>query len=154
MQSIFFRYPADSQPAGGIEGGILSVSTVGYASLYNQIIQMHKRTTSKIFARARELRREMTPVERKLWARLRVHRMQDVHFRTQHAIGNYVVDFCSVRKRLIIELDGGQHLEQEDYDKERTKFLESKGYRVLRFWNNDVTKDMDAVLNTIWEALG
>ncbi len=106
MQSIFFRHPADSQPAGRIEGGILSVSTIGYASLYNQIIQMHKRTTSKIFARARELRREMTPVERKLWARLRAHRMQDVHFRTQHAIGNYVVDFCSVRKRLIIELDG------------------------------------------------
>jgi very-short-patch-repair endonuclease len=67
---------------------------------------MHKRTTPKVFARAKELRREMTPIERKLWARLRVHRMQGVHFRTQHAIGNYVVDFCDVSKKLIIELDG------------------------------------------------
>jgi very-short-patch-repair endonuclease len=115
---------------------------------------IHKRTTPKIFARAKKLRQEMTPLERKLWARLRAHRMQGVHFRTQHAIGNYVVDFCAVSKKLIVELDGGQHLEQADYDQERTRFLESKGYRVLRFWNNDVTKDMDAVLNTIWEALG
>ena len=115
---------------------------------------MHKRTTPKVIAHAKELRRELTPLERKLWSRLRAHRMKDVHFRAQHAIGNYVVDFCAARKKLIIELDGSQHLEQEDYDKERTRFLESKGYRVLRFWNNDVTKDMDAVLNTIWDALG
>ena len=67
---------------------------------------MHKRTTPKIFKRAKELRREMTPVERKLHARLRAHRMADVHFRPQHAIGNYIVDFCAPRKKLIIELDG------------------------------------------------
>jgi very-short-patch-repair endonuclease len=68
--------------------------------------QMHKRTTPKIFKRAKELRRELTPIEIKLWARLRAHRMQDVHFRKQHAIGNYIVDFCAPRKKLIIELDG------------------------------------------------
>ena len=114
---------------------------------------MHKRTTPKVFAHAKELRRELTPIEKKLWARLRAHRMQGVHFRAQHAIGNYVVDFCAKRKKLIIELDGSQHLEQTEYDAERTRFLESKGYKVIRFWNNDVSNNMDAVLNVIWEVL-
>ncbi len=114
---------------------------------------MHKRTTPKVFAHAKELRREMTPLERKLWARLRAHRMKGVHFRPQHAIGNYVVDFCAAQKKLIIELDGSQHLEQTEYDAQRTEFLQSKGYRVLRFWNNDVSNNMDAVLDVIWESL-
>jgi very-short-patch-repair endonuclease len=114
---------------------------------------MHKRTTPKVFAHAKELRRELTPLERKLWARLRAHRMKDVHFRAQHAIGNYVVDFCAARKKLIIELDVSQHLEQAEYDAERTRFLESKGYKVIRFWNNEVSNNMDGVLNVIWETL-
>jgi len=110
---------------------------------------MHKRTTPKIFRRAKELHRNMTPAEVKLWSRLRAHRMKGVHFRNQHAIGNYIVDFCSPRKKLIIELDGSQHLEQEDYDAERTLFLESKGYRILRFWNNQIMNDIEAVLRAI-----
>jgi very-short-patch-repair endonuclease len=103
---------------------------------------MHKRTTPKVFGKAKKLHRNMTPAEIKLWAHLRAHRMKDVHFRNQHAIGNYIVDFspkgtmCAPRRRLIIELDGSQHLEQEEYDAERTAFWESKGYRVLCFWNN------------------
>ena len=95
----------------------------------------------------------MSPAEAKLWQHLRAHRMGDVHFRNQHAIGTYIVDFCAPRKKLIIELDGSQHLEHQEYDKERTKYLEARGYRVLRFWNNDVLNDMDAVLNVIWNAL-
>jgi len=79
--------------------------------------------------------------------------MGDVHFRNQHAIGNYIVDFCAPRKKLIIELDGSQHLEQKEYDEERTKYLESRGYRVLRFWNNDVMKDVENVLKVIWSVL-
>ena len=79
--------------------------------------------------------------------------MGDVHFRNQHAIGSYIVDFCAPRKKLIIELDGSQHLEQQEYDEERTKYFEARGYRVLRFWNNDVMKDMDHVLRVIWNAL-
>lgn len=114
---------------------------------------MHKRTTPKVFSYAKELRREMTPIEIKLWARLRAHGMRGIHFRAQHAIGDYIVDFCAPRKKLIIELDGSQHLKQEEYDIERTKFLKLKGYKVLRFWNNDVMNNMDAVLNVIWEAL-
>jgi very-short-patch-repair endonuclease len=114
---------------------------------------MHKRTTPKVFGHAKELRRELTPHERKLWARLRAHRMKGVHFRAQHVIGNYVVDFCAARKKLIIELDGSQHLEQSEYDAERTRFLESKGYKVIRFWNNDVSNNRDVVLQVIWDAL-
>jgi very-short-patch-repair endonuclease len=114
---------------------------------------MHKRTTPKIFGRAKELHRNMSPAEAKLWQHLRAHRMDDVHFRNQHAIGKYIVDFCAARKKLIIELDGSQHLEQHEYDEERTKYLEARGYRVLRFWNNDVMNDMDAVLKVIWNVL-
>ena len=112
-----------------------------------------QRVTKEKLQRAKELRREMTPAETKLWQHLRAHRMGDVHFRNQHAIGNYIVDFCAPRKKLIIELDGSQHLEQGEYDKERSAFLKLKGYRVLRFWNNDVMKDIDSVLTVIWEAL-
>ena len=114
---------------------------------------MHRRTTPKIFARAKELNRNLTPAEEKLWTHLRTHRTGDVHFRKQHAIGSYIVDFCAPRRKLIIELDGSQHLEQEEYDKERTAFLKSKGYKVLRFWNNDVMNNMDKVLGVIWDAL-
>ena len=75
---------------------------------------MHKRTTPKSFGRAKELHRNMSPAEAKLWKHLRAHQMGDVHFRNQHAIGQYVVDFCAPRKKLIIELDGSQHLEQKE----------------------------------------
>lgn len=114
---------------------------------------MHKRTTPKIFGRAKALHRTMSPAEAKLWKHLRAHRMGGVHFRNQHAIGTYIVDFCAPRKKLIIELDGSQHLGQEEYDKERTAFLESKGYRVLRFWNSAVMNKTDAVLQVIWSVL-
>lgn len=114
---------------------------------------MHKRTTPRVFTHAKELRREMTPFEAQLWAKLRAHRMKGVHFRAQHAVGNYVVDSCAPRKKLIIELDGSQHLDQTEYDAIRTEFLKSKGYKVIRFWNHDVSSNMDRVLQTIWDAL-
>ena len=85
---------------------------------------------------------------------MRNHQINDVGFRRQHAIGNYVVDFCAPRRKLIIELDGGQHLEQEEYDAERTEFLASRGYKVLRYWNNDVLKNIDDVIREIQLALG
>ena len=114
---------------------------------------MHKRTTPKIFTRAKELRHDPTPAEIKLRERLRAHRMADVHFRNQHAIGNYIVDFCAPRKKLVIELDGSQHFEQEEHDAERTEFLKSKGYKVLRFWNEDVMNNIDSVLSVILDTL-
>jgi len=113
----------------------------------------HRRTTPEIFKRAKELRRDMTPTELKLHAHLRANRMGGVHFRPQHAIGNYIVDFCAPRKKLIIELDGSQHLEQEESDDERSAFLKSKGYHVLRFWNNYVLNNIEAVLREIFSSL-
>lgn len=112
-----------------------------------------RRTTPKGYERARALRKELTPAEHKLWAYLRGNKFKGISFRRQHAIGNYIVDFCAIKNKLIIELDGSQHLEQEEYDAERTAFLESKGYNVLRFWNNEVMKDIQGVLRTIDLAL-
>jgi very-short-patch-repair endonuclease len=102
---------------------------------------------------AGELRRRLTPAERKLWACLRGDKLNGVNFRRQHAIGRYVVDFCSPKKKLVIELDGRQHLDQAAYDQERTKYLESQGYSVLRFWNNQVLKDIESVLRAVLLAL-
>lgn len=114
---------------------------------------MHKRTNPKTFRRAKELRRNTTDAESKLWSLLRAHRAAGVHFHRQHAIGNYIVDFCAARKKLIIEVDGGHHRDQLDYDQERTTFLESKGYRVLRFWNHDVLKNIESVMQEIIHVL-
>lgn len=114
---------------------------------------MPNTSTPKIRRRAKELRKNLTPTEEKLWTHLRAHRMEGVHFRKQHAIGNYIVDFCAPNKKLIIELDGSQHLEQEEYDQMRTNFLKSKGYKVLRFWNHQVMNELDKVLNHIWDTL-
>jgi len=103
--------------------------------------------------RAGELRKELTPAEQKLWAHLRGNKLNGVNFRRQHAIGSYIVDFCSIKAKLIIELDGNQHLEQEEYDLERTAYLESQGYKVVRFWNNDVMNDINGVIHAIEFAL-
>ena len=114
-----------------------------------------KRTTPKGYKHARELRKVPTLAEIKLWAHLRGGRLNGVKFKRQHAIGQYIPDFCSIKHRLIIELDGSQHIEQEEYDNERTAFFTSKGYRVLRFWNNDVLNDLDSVLKVIlWTLNG
>jgi len=110
-------------------------------------------TTPTIKHKALELRHNMTDAEMKLWGQLRAHQMEDLHFRRQHAIGNYIVDFCAPRKKLIIEVDGSQHLEQQEYDGERTAFLELKGYKVIRFWNHEVMNDLDAVMLAIYHIL-
>ena len=115
---------------------------------------MPPRTTSpKTQHRAAELRHNPTEAEAKLWRHLRAHRLQNAHFRRQHAIGNNIVDFCSPRQKIIIELDGSQHLYQKEYDAERAAFLEAGGYRILRFWNNAVMNDTDGVLREIELAL-
>ena len=101
------------------------------------------RSNPKTKHRAIKLRKESTPAERKLWSRIRNDQL-GVTFRRQHAVGNYIPDFCSPSAKLIIEMDGSQHLEQEEYDEERTKYLESEGYKVIRFWNNDVMKNTPA----------
>lgn len=112
-----------------------------------------QRSTPKILHRAGELRKQTTPAEKKLWAALRLMREDGIHFRRQHAIGNYIVDFCAPRRKLIIELDGSQHLDQQEYDAARTKYLELRGYQVLRFWNHEVMNHVDEVLNVIWKVV-
>ena len=101
---------------------------------------------------AGKLRKESTPAERKLWSRIRNNQL-GVTFRRQHAVGIYIPDFCSPKAKLIIELDGSQHLEQREYDEERTKYFESVGYKVIRFWNNDVMNSTEEVLLMIAYAL-
>lgn len=110
------------------------------------------RSNPKTRTRAIELRKELTPAERKLWAVIRNDKL-GVTFRRQHAIGKYIPDFVCIKKKLIIELDGSQHLEQEEYDGERTKFLESQGYKVIRFWNNQIMNDINSVVKAIQFAL-
>ena len=110
------------------------------------------RSNPKTRTQAIELRKEPTPAERKLWALIRNDQL-GVNFRRQHAVGKYIPDFVCVQKKLIIELDGSQHLEQEEYDQERTKYLEALGYKVIRFWNNDVMNNIDGVILAIIYAV-
>jgi very-short-patch-repair endonuclease len=93
----------------------------------------------------------MTDAERRLWRYLRRHFL-GVHFRRQVPIGPYIVDFASVQRKLFLEIDGGQHLENAD-DEVRDRWLGSRGYRVLRFWNHEVLKNMEGVLTVIASAL-
>ncbi|HKY10004.1 MAG TPA: endonuclease domain-containing protein [Candidatus Binatia bacterium] len=103
--------------------------------------------------RARKLRVNQTDVEGKLWSRLRGGQLSGVKFRRQHPIGSFIVDFCCLEKGLIVELDGGQHVEQAAADTRRTEFLEGLGYRILRFWDHDVLDNFDGVLERISEAV-
>ena len=97
-------------------------------------------------ARARQLRRQETDAERNLWARLRNRQAGGVKFRRQHPVGPFIADFCCPEHRLIIEIDGGQHGEQNRSDQNRTGYLEeAEGYRVLRFWNNEILQSIDSV---------
>ena len=102
---------------------------------------------------ARYLRSNSTDAERAVWQRLRQRQINSHKFRRQHAVGKYIVDFVCVECKLVVELDGGQHAEKTSYDTNRTITLEAQGYRVLRFWNNDVFGNMDGILTTILAAL-
>jgi len=104
---------------------------------------------------ARKLRHQPTDAERTLWARLRNRQLQGVRFRRQQPLGSYIVDFISLERKLIVEVDGGQHNERKGRQEniERTKWLQANGYRVLRFWNNDVLVNTEGVLERITLAL-
>lgn len=98
---------------------------------------------------ARNLKQNMTLAEQRLWYHLRSKRLNGIKFRRQQTIGRYIVDFVSMEHKVIIELDGGQHAEQMEYDHARTEFLTSQGYRVVRFWNNEVLQQTETVLEKI-----
>ena len=103
--------------------------------------------------RAPSLRKTSTDAENKLWALLRNRQLLGWKFRRQAPIGNYIVDFVCLDAKLIIEVDGGHHQEQTAYDEERSQWLTSEGYRVLRFWNNQVLREFGAVQETILAGL-
>jgi very-short-patch-repair endonuclease len=106
-----------------------------------------------ILNNAKSLRSNQTDTEQKLWYHLRAHRFMGRKFKRQKPIGRYVVDFVCVEEKLIIELDGGQHAENVEYDRVRDSWLRSEGYTVLRFWNNEMMNEMEGVLERIRLAL-
>jgi len=101
---------------------------------------------------AKQLRRNMTEAETLLWYHLRGHRLHGVKFKRQQPIGNYIVDFVSFEKKLVIEVDGGQHAESES-DKQRDDCLQGQGFQILRFWNNEVLGETESVLESILLAV-
>ena len=103
----------------------------------------------KLLSYRRELRQNQTEVERLFWERVRDGRFFGLKFKRQYSVGPYILDFYCREKNLAIELDGSQHIENVDYDNERTSYLKNFGFIVLRFWNNDVMKNTDAVLEAI-----
>jgi very-short-patch-repair endonuclease len=104
-------------------------------------------------ANARQLRYKMTDAERRVWYFLRAHRFFGLKFRRQHPIGPYIVDFACLARGLVIEIDGGQHMERAAGDVRRDEFLKSEGLRVLRFWNHDVLSRTPLVMEEILRAL-
>ncbi|RAP37081.1 ATP-dependent helicase HrpA [Legionella quinlivanii] len=107
---------------------------------------------SKLKQRARNLRKNSTDAERHLWYYLRANRL-GFKFKRQAPIGTYIVDFLCFERRLIIELDGGQHMDSQIYDIKRTDWLRAHGFRVFRFWNNEVFQQTESVLEIITSAL-
>ena len=99
--------------------------------------------------RARQLRKNQTDAEQKLWSHLRRRQLDAFRFRRQQPIGPYVVDFFCPEARLIVEVDGGQHAERTEQDAERTEWLEARGYRVARYWNNEVLGNIEGVLTDL-----
>jgi very-short-patch-repair endonuclease len=102
---------------------------------------------------ARQMRQYPTDAERALWRQLRSKQLQGARFRRQQPIGPYIADFFCPEQLLVIEVDGGQHAIAEAKDAVRTEWLHRSGYRVLRFWNNDVLRNMEGVLEAIRAAL-
>ena len=104
---------------------------------------------------AKNLRKNQTDQERKLWYFLKAKRLNNYKFRRQYPIGNYIVDFCCPRNKLVIELDGGQHNEDDNLekDKDRDDFLKNKGFKILRIWNNEVDKNISGVYDEILKFL-
>ena len=103
----------------------------------------------KLTAFAKSMRRNPTDAESLLWQRLRSKQIEGVKFRRQQPIDKFIVDFITFEKRVVVELDGGQHADAANQDGERDQLLRANGFRVLRFWNNEVLQNIDGVLETI-----
>lgn len=103
--------------------------------------------------RSRSLRKNSTPQEIIFWSRIKNRNFKNLKFRRQYQIGKYIVDFICLDKKLIIELDGWQHGEQENYDLERTKYLKKLGFQVIRVWNGEINSNLDGVFLKLEEFL-
>ena len=112
---------------------------------------MNRFYSKKSLINAKKLRTNQTDFENILWQRIRAKRLNNIKFRRQVPIGQYIVDFAALSKKLVIELDGSQHLDNQNiqYDNQRTEYLKTKGYKVLRINNNDISNNIDSVLNFI-----
>jgi very-short-patch-repair endonuclease len=108
------------------------------------------KSTLKPFAK--HLRKKSTDTESVLWKQLRAKRFEGLKWRRQEPIGKYIVDFVCYEKRIIVECDGSQHLVQKDKDSIRDEWLRDRGYKILRFWDNEVLQNLDIVLETIWKV--
>ena len=102
---------------------------------------------------ARSLRRDQTDAEKKLWRCLRSRRFQGFKFRRQQPLGSYIADFCSFERKIVIELDGGQHNQELEKDELRTKYLQKAGFRVVRIWNDEFLTDAESSLEYIFQRL-
>jgi very-short-patch-repair endonuclease len=107
----------------------------------------------KALINAKALRANQTEAELRLWYHLRAHRFMGFKFKRQKPMGHYIVDFVCVERLLIVEIDGGQHAEQVEYDQCRDAWLRSQGYTILRFWNNEVMQQLEGVLEKIRTTL-
>ena len=117
--------------------------------VYDKVNNMNKKNIL-----ARILRKNQTPQESKMWNILRNQQIRGCKFRRQYPIGEYIVDFVCKEIKLIIEIDGGQHNESDNitYDGKRTEYLNSKGYKVIRFWNNEIRENMQGVYHRLQEV--
>jgi very-short-patch-repair endonuclease len=107
------------------------------------------RASAQIQQRARELRKNLTPAEQKLWQHLRRGQSDGLHWRKQHAVGTYIVDFFCAKAKLVVEVDGDSHADQIEYDEARTAYLNELGYTVIRFTNREVFNQCEAVVQQI-----
>jgi len=112
-----------------------------------------ERGSNDLLLRARDMRRQASEAERTLWKYLRGHPLNRHKFRRQMIIDSYIVDFACLEAKMIVEADGGQHVDQAAYDQRRTVYLERMGYTVLRFWNHEIFRETQSVLERIESAL-
>ncbi|MEL1264710.1 endonuclease domain-containing protein [Pseudoxanthomonas putridarboris] len=99
------------------------------------------------------LRNQPTKAEHRLWQHLRSRQLAGCKFRRQHPFGDYILDFACLERKIVVELDGSQHADDVPYDTGRTRFLESAGFKVLRFWNNEVFDNIEGVVEVILDSL-
>jgi isoleucyl-tRNA synthetase/very-short-patch-repair endonuclease len=147
--------PPSPLPQAG--GGKEVPPTVYGGRLGGGLFRSHEFTTRDLQAlkNARELRHNSTDAENKLWSALRGKKIDGHKFRRQHPIGNFITDFCCIEKKLVVELDGSQHNDEEflKYDAARSAFLNDAGYTVIRFWNNQVFEHIESVVETVLSVL-